>query len=170
MCGVLMRLISINIFRQSRRAAKCESGAALLELALVAPVLVLMAAGIFEFSRVFVSIETLDRSLRASARYLARVPISAVETWGLDHARCLATRGALVPSNVCAQTGECFLFSWCDAAARATIVVDSAALKETAPRVRLSATVPFQFGLLALFGRSAQIRISVAHDEAFIGD
>ncbi|MDB5569310.1 MAG: hypothetical protein JWN93_493 [Hyphomicrobiales bacterium] len=150
--------------------ARCERGGGLLELALIAPLLVVLAAGVFEFSRIYASIEIANASMRAATRYLARVPSAGVQTWGLERARCLATRGAPAAAGSCDGVGACMLRTWCDAGARATIQVDASMLGSAAPRVSLKATIPFQFGVLALFKRSAQLSISVAHEEAYVGD
>jgi Flp pilus assembly protein TadG len=54
------------------RLCRCRSGAALVEFALVAPLLILLALGIFEFGRIIQSYHAIDKGVRDAARYLGR--------------------------------------------------------------------------------------------------
>ena len=57
-----------------RRRAGGESGQALVELALVLPVMILIAMGIVDFGRVFYTYEALVNAAREGARYCALYP------------------------------------------------------------------------------------------------
>ncbi len=57
-----------------RRWSDDESGAALIEFALVLPILVLLVFGCFEIGRALLVRQALDGAVRAGARSLARVP------------------------------------------------------------------------------------------------
>lgn len=57
-----------------RRLAACEDGAAILEFALVLPILVALLAGAFEFGRILLIRKAMIDAVGGSARYLGRVP------------------------------------------------------------------------------------------------
>lgn len=72
--------------------AKQENGAALAELAILVPFLVVMLAAVAEFGRYFQTYTTLAKSTRASARYLSNHTFDNAEQ---DKARNLVVCGKL---------------------------------------------------------------------------
>ena len=106
-----MKLKSM-IRQKLRRFIRHEKGAALAELAILLPFLVLMLAAIAEFGRFFQTYTTLAKSTRSAARYLSNHPFATSQ----DQARNLAVCGqlscagvsSLVPnldaSNICIQS------------------------------------------------------------------
>ena len=60
--------------RPARSLARDESGAAIVEFALVLPILFLLVAGCFEIGRAVLVYHAMNEALRGGARYLARVP------------------------------------------------------------------------------------------------
>jgi TadE-like protein len=68
-----------------------EKGAALAELAILVPFLILMVAGVAEFGRFFETYTRLSKSTRAAARYLSNHPFDTNQ----DKARNLAVCGKL---------------------------------------------------------------------------
>ncbi len=92
--------------------AKQENGAALAELAILVPFLVVMLAAVAEFGRYFQTYTTLAKATRASARYLSNHTFDNAEQ---DKARNLVVCGNLncaggdelvqgiAASNVCIQ-------------------------------------------------------------------
>lgn len=83
-------------FRQLR---DCTSGAALMEAAIVFPLVLTLMLGVIEFGRAFQVYHTADKSMRSATRYLARVPESATcdGAWGQENARNLAVYGTIDP-------------------------------------------------------------------------
>ena len=65
----MTNLVKTMVWNRLRR---CRSGAALVEFALVAPMLVLLALGVFEFGRIVQSYHAIDKGVRDAARYLGR--------------------------------------------------------------------------------------------------
>ena len=73
---------------------QCEEGAAILEFALVLPLLLTLLAGGFELSRALLVQAALTEAVRGGTRYLARVPdptCRSVCSVGAAHAIALAT-------------------------------------------------------------------------------
>jgi len=62
-----------RIFRRLRRLGVDERGAALAELAIMVPFLVVMVAAVTELGRFFQTYSTLAKSTRAASRYLSNV-------------------------------------------------------------------------------------------------
>ena len=78
--------------RLTNKLCKDERGAALLEMAVITPVLVILAAGLFEFGRILYQHQLIETGVRDAARYLSRRPTpSADET----AAKELAVMGAI---------------------------------------------------------------------------
>lgn len=73
-----------------------EKGAALAELAILVPFLIVMVAAISEFGRYFQTYTTLAKSTRAAARYLSNHPYADNQ----DKARNLAVCGRLSCAGV----------------------------------------------------------------------
>src|SRR5215470_17006838 len=98
------------LFKLLLRLARCSSGTAALEAALVMPVAILLMAGGVEFGRVYSVASTADKSMRDAARYLARMPCdgglagvctsaAAICGWGLTNAKNLAVYGNVLGSG-----------------------------------------------------------------------
>ena len=80
------------IFQKVRRFIKHDDkGAALAELAILVPFLILMVAAVAEFGRFFQKYTTLSKSTRTAARYLSNHPFPENQ----DEARNLVVCGKL---------------------------------------------------------------------------
>ena len=62
------------IFQKLRRFIKHDKGAALAELAILVPFLILLVAAVAEFGRFFQKYTTLSKATRTAARYLSNHP------------------------------------------------------------------------------------------------
>ena len=62
------------IFHKLRRFIRHDKGAALAELAILVPFLILMVAAVAEFGRFFQKYTTLSKATRTAARYLSNHP------------------------------------------------------------------------------------------------
>jgi Flp pilus assembly protein TadG len=83
-----------------QRLKQDEAGSALIEGAIVVPVLCTLLFGVYEFSWFFYQQHLISTGLRDAARYLARLPAPcnpASFTWYVDResARNLATSGSI---------------------------------------------------------------------------
>lgn len=83
-----------------RRLYTDASGAALVEAALVIPIMIVIMAGLFELGRAAYAYHTLDKAVRASARYVARARPSNIEA-ALAHAATMA-RAQVAPAGITA--------------------------------------------------------------------
>ncbi len=80
------------IIQRLLRFARRENGAALAELAILVPFLVIMLAAVAEFGRFFQTYTTLAKATRASARYLSNHTFDQAEQ---DKAKNLVVCGKL---------------------------------------------------------------------------
>jgi Flp pilus assembly protein TadG len=66
--------------RLVRKLVRRESGAAMVEFALVAPLLILLASGVIDLGRAFKQYNTLSQAVRDGARFAATHPKVATAT------------------------------------------------------------------------------------------
>jgi hypothetical protein len=100
------------IDRKLRCFIRHERGAALAELAILVPILILLVAAVAEFGRFFQKYTTLAKSTRTAARYLSNHPFPTSQDEATNLAVCgklTCTGGdALVPglsaANICIQS------------------------------------------------------------------
>jgi Flp pilus assembly protein TadG len=87
-----------------RRLWADRDGTALVEGAIVVPVLALLLFGVFEFSWLFYEQHLISTGLRDAARYLARTPDPTDSTWQTN-AKNIATTGTFDGSGTVRVTG-----------------------------------------------------------------
>jgi Flp pilus assembly protein TadG len=76
------------------RVARCTSGTAAVEAAIIMPIAIALMTGATDFGRAYTTSSTADKSMRDAARYLAHLPFSAVcSTWAQTNAKNLAVFG-----------------------------------------------------------------------------
>lgn len=100
------------IYRKLRRFIRHDKGAALAELAILVPFLVLLVAAVAEFGRFFQKYTTLSKATRTAARYLSNHPFPTSQDEATNLVVCgkLTCAGGdeLVPglsaANVCIQS------------------------------------------------------------------
>jgi|GEM_PF-2365445 len=88
-----------------------QDGAALLEMAVLMPLLVILVFGLVEFGRALLQINTLTKAVTAGARYVARVP-NAIDPSNCSQGATWATaiaQGELLIENDDAGTGSVIL-------------------------------------------------------------
>lgn len=100
------------VFQKLRCFIRHDKGAALAELAILVPFLILMVAAISEFGRFFQTYTTLEKSTRAAARYLSNHPYATSQSEAVNLAVCgqLSCTGVtslapgLTSANVCIES------------------------------------------------------------------
>jgi Flp pilus assembly protein TadG len=92
------------------RLARCSSGSAMIEMTIVAPVAILLAAGGVDFGWWVSTQATLEKSVRDAARYLGSLPASQACSTGTTGAVAYAQNLA-VYGNV-TGTGSPLLPGW----------------------------------------------------------
>lgn len=80
------------MFMKDRRNS--EAGGALIELALVLPVIVLIFVGTIDFGRVFYASQSLTNAARAGAQYGAHTPARSADFTGMETTAEAATNTA----------------------------------------------------------------------------
>jgi hypothetical protein len=160
-----------------RHAAQDENGSALVEGAVVVPVLCVLLFGVYEFSWFFYQQHLVSTGLRDAARYLARLPAACTTlspSWTFEQvsARNLATTGSVAG-------GAPRVKGWSAAAVRFDCrAIDNPVDPEGFAAYRggpvlyvVTASTRFQDPALGLFGflglRSPVIAVS--HSERVIG-
>lgn len=160
-----------------------RSGAAMIEFALVAPLLFSLVLGTIEFGQYLQQHHTLVKSARDATRYLSRIEMNCAGTsdfccpstaasWGNaeTNARNLAMRGSIDPA------APLVLSTWTNPA---TISFAVACLDNSGggyrgqaviPVVSTSIDVPYtQIGFLSFFGIGS-IRVTASHQEVNFGE
>jgi hypothetical protein len=138
-----------------------EGGASIVEFAIVLPLMLALLAGGVDLTRAVFAYQTADKSVKAAARYAARLPVASLDAggWGVTPVKNLALRGTLDGS------GEPLLWGWTDLS---TVTVTKDSTSDL--RVRLTAAVPLSFDLLPLIGLPQALTVSVSHEERHIGE
>ena len=72
------------LFTHNCRRSARQQGAAIVEFALVLPLLITLMAGIFEFGRAFWYVDALTKATRDGARLMSVVPKATIETGATD--------------------------------------------------------------------------------------
>ncbi len=91
--------MKMHLSLSTKQPRRKHSGAAAVELAIMLPLIMMMLAGITEFSRAFWYYNALDKATRDAARYLSAIPTVEMATVATRTAR-LATARTLVVSAV----------------------------------------------------------------------
>jgi Flp pilus assembly protein TadG len=166
----------MRALRFLRELARCTSGSAVLEAALVVPVAIILMAGGVEFGRVFSAYGTANKSMRDAARYLARVPdkdsggnttIANICGWGLINAKNLAMYGKL---NANPATDTPLIPGWTDPNS-ITLQEPNCGGAATNPiKIDLRAAVPYSGFMFSVVGLSNTWTLSVKHQERSIGE
>ncbi len=100
------------IFQKLRCFIRHDRGAALAELAIMVPILILLVAAVTEFGRFFQKYTTLAKATRTAARYLSNHPFTTSQTEARNLVVCgkltCAAGEELVPglstANVCIES------------------------------------------------------------------
>ena len=92
------------MIRRILRRLAGESGAALVEFALVAPALLMLIVAVFEFGDLYRRYQVLTDTAREGARYAAVTPLTsdraADSTAAADRVYALLTRQGITPDSV----------------------------------------------------------------------
>lgn len=137
-----------------------DRGAAAVEFALLAPVLLILLFGMTELARALVQANAIEKGLRAGAALASRaaLPLSADDEERIRN---------LVETGTADGSGAPLAEGWLDEDARVTItpLADFHSEGVDVPRVRITATVPFA-PLMPGFGAFVFER---SHEQAYVG-
>ncbi len=153
------------------KALKDRRGNAMVEFALVLPVILLILGGLVDIGRLFYQADALEKALRDGATFAARsqLPLSqeAIEkTANLIKTGTLSGNGALLLPGWQNGSGEL------DIETVSVPVMDPLGQQEMVPVIRLRASVPAQPllpGIWALFGQE-NFTIEASHEQAYLGN
>lgn len=150
------------------RLTRDGRGNAVVEFALVLPLLLLLFAGISEIGRAYYQANAVEKGLRAGALFAGRndFPLTA-------QVRTMVAN--LVKTGTLDGSGPYLVSGWADVNAdlniddTLTFPVDATT---TIPVVRVTATVPFDPlipGMLTLVGLG-DVTIQLSHEQAYVGN
>jgi hypothetical protein len=156
-----------NLRRAVLRLPRANRGAALVEAALVIPVMVILMAGLFEFGRAFYVYQSVEKSVRVSARYLARVPLHQLEA---------AVPGDPIFLRAEQIAWEEFLFAGV-AASGFTFTGPVLSYKiaedededDRLDSIRVSVSAAIDLPLLSIIGVGTNLTLGATHEQPFIG-
>jgi TadE-like protein len=117
--------------------ARCTSGTAAVEAAIVMPIAIALMTGATDFGRAYTTSSTADKSMRDATRYLAHLPFSAVCGWGLTNAQNLAVYGNT------AGSGNPLITGWSTSNVTLAQPTSCASTPASDQVVQLTASVPF---------------------------
>lgn len=154
-----------------RRFVRRRDGAALVEFALIAPLLVALMCGMVEFANAMRQYHVMEKGVRDAARYAARVQLSGctIPAGAITAARNLALTGRtsggtnLLPgwtnaNTVSVTVSTCFNNSSSTYRGRAQM-----------PVIQVQATAPYaDLGLISVIGLGP-INLQVTHQQLWIG-
>jgi Flp pilus assembly protein TadG len=153
-----------------QRLGRENSGAALIEFTLVAPLLISLMCGLAEFGQALRQYHIMEKGVRDAARYLSHVPANppctgiSDPTWATEvtNAKNLAVYGATT-------AGTPLFNGWADPAT--VSVPDPPCLAnprlnaDPLPQITVTATAPYaDLGMLSVLGLGP-ITLTVSHQE-----
>jgi len=155
-----------------RRFKRDENGTALVEMAIVTPFVLLLSAGVFEFSNILYTRMLLDAGVRDAARYMARCSTDWNTCSG--YAINLAVNGAITGGS--ARVGGWTTAQVTIRKSQSLQAIDSATGTElylsptsTVDVVEVSTTYPYaDLGLWSYLG-FGQLNLTVFHQERVFG-
>ena len=158
------------MFELLAKIARCTSGTATIEGIIVLPLAISLMAGGTEFGRILSAYSTADKSMRDAARYLATVPKTGVNGWGLTNAQCLAVYGKLsLTPPPCSSSDPQLIAGWIDTST-VQCSTCAAVAAGTTEVIHLAADVPYTVLMLSAIGLPNTYTLHVQHEERFIGE
>ncbi len=157
-----------------RRFNADQTGAAIVEMTIIIPILVFLALGMGEFGRLIQHHHAISKGVRDAGRYLSRVPggCPAPATWSTEvtKAKNLAMRGDVDP------LAPLLIDYWADPA---TVVITAPCFDNSTgtfrganqiPIIRVTASVPYlDIGFVSVLGLPA-MTMGAFHEEMHIGE
>jgi Flp pilus assembly protein TadG len=146
------------------RLARCSSGSALVETAIILPIMISLMVGGVDFGMAFSAHAAVGKSVRDAARYLGSLPpTAACSTWAIANAKKLAVFGKLNPG----PDDTALISGWqTDGGTGNNVSVDCS----TPSVVIVSAEAPYRTLMLgAVLPRIGTMTLSAQHEEQSIG-
>ena len=151
------------------RLGRDRQGTAVLETAIILPILVLLLFGLMEMGRALQQHHVLAKSVRDAARYLARVPLACPAGGDPNWAAVRSTAQHLAATGQLSG-GQPLVAGWTEA----SFTIGDPACESWSGRnvqvITVSADVPYQdLGLLGILGL-APMRLAAANQQVHIGE
>ena len=168
----------------------CCRGTAAVELALILPLILLLLFGVFEIGRLLTDFQTVTKSVRDAARFLARVEMTCPGTnpsTGPGQNYLADTNNNAIAKNLVlagtvdtpAVAGDFLIKTWTvftDVNNRVTCVANGGVYQgiytdqPLIPTVTVRATVPFNFLWGTIFINRAALTMVISHSEVHVGE
>ena len=159
-----------TLFKFLLRLAACSAGSALVEMTIIAPVAVSLAAGGVDFGMGYSTQATVGKSVRDAARYLAGLPASvACSATSTLNAQNLAVYGKLNPVS---GVDLPVLPGWSVTSGNPSFTFNPSTCPEptgNASPFTITATATYQYQSIILTSLIGTFTLSATHEEPQIG-
>lgn len=139
---------------------------------MLAPVLIVLAAGIFELGRVLYQHQLIESGVRDAARYLSRRPNPSADETAATQLAVMGRIGGTTP-RVSWFSASSLTFTYSTVSNPINTATGERTYRGPDPirmvRVTASATYP-GFGMLAAIGRGTGLAVGFSHEERIIGE
>ncbi len=160
-----------------KRLYRCRRGAAIIEFAITAPLLLALSLGVFELGRAVQSLHMIDKGMRDAARYLGRGFATCDTNGNFSYTNGTQAQNLALYGNT-SGSGTTVLGFWSDPN---TIAISGSCVAASTnwislngsgyvPTVTVTATVPYpDLGFLQVLGISG-LTFNTQHQEISIPD
>ena len=154
----------ISLIRHMSRLARCTSGSAVVEMALIMPIMMSLMFGGVAFGMALSAHATIGKSVRDAARYLGGLPrAAACSSWAIANAKNLAVFGKVNPG----PPDPVLISGWkIDGGPNNNVKVNCS----NPSIIVVSARAPFRLAMLDSVLCRGPITLSAQHEEERIGD
>lgn len=154
--------------RDLRKFSKSVDGSALIEAALVIPMLIYLMIGIIDFGRAYMSISSAEKSLRSGARYMSKLTATSL----CSSAEQTKAKNLILYGSTTAG-GQLVVQGWNDPGTiTITLTPACATPPSTTPTdrtINIKGQVPFNALALGALGISTSFTLNTQHEERWIG-
>lgn len=159
------------LVKSRRSRSSTSSGAAVLETAVVLPVIIVLMGGIYDFGRAYATMSAAQKSLRGAVRYLTLQPLAfACSSTAQTKARNLALFGNTD------GTGNALVHGWKASDISVSVldinddpITDCSGVPSLVKIAMTSSKVPYDSLMWGIVGLPNSINMSVSHQERWIG-
>jgi len=151
------------LFNLFLRLARCSSGNAFVEMAIILPVAISLMAGGVDFGLWASTQATGSKSVRNAARYMGSLPTNiGCPGWAVQNAQYLAVYGQM-------NAGTPLIPTWQTSNVTVTCAPFTDAEGNAVTTVTVRATFPYNSIMLATFLRAGSLTLSTQHEELQVG-
>lgn len=160
--------------RKKSTFRECTSGAALVEAAVVLPILIFLTVGLLDFGLAYKSVSAGQKSIRSAARYLSRLPLSRLCDSGANSGQVEGKNVAWYGTTTAGIKST--VPGW-DASDSNIVITLSPTCTTSTPasdaklqrKINISATIPYTALAWQALGLPPTLNIPIQHEERWLG-